>query len=293
LRQVAEQISKDPFLNGLIATDEVASQCRSTAESVPDDRIVAASRQVATQLARRASSLAAGIQQKSAPGAPTPTGTVSAPQAAVPPPPQAPAPTPATIPVPCPSPAKEPPAKQLPAKEPAAKVPARETPTPVTPPKPAAAPPKPDVSRLARITAAVSDSEREAVAVALKQDRRFAVVAEGVFIDLRHNRMWCRLSDRPGRQPEAARLATACQCEGYTDWRLPQPGEVQALLGASGSVELQTLSLVPSGLTHLWTSSTRSRFFGLLKDATAVPLAGGLPEQRSFGAAGVGALATR
>jgi hypothetical protein len=104
LRQVAAQLEEDRNLANLIAVEEIARKCRETAGSPDDAPLLPACRQLATTLARRASSLAAEVQQRSAAAvAPTPAPAIAA--ATV----TEPAPAPAAVPrTPTPQPAFDP-----------------------------------------------------------------------------------------------------------------------------------------------------------------------------------------
>lgn len=272
LRQVADQLASDRNLSALIATDDIAKKCREAADGEDAAATITACRQVATQLARRASSLAAEIQQKPAGAtaarpapAPMPVSTVSSP----PPPPAAatvlPAP-PQPIPTPAPAPAAAPeivpPTERTPAPRP--------TPKPA-PQQPAATPiQRVDPALVQRVTIARSTLERQAVAAALEAGRRFAVVSNGTLIDIRTNRMWTAHLSQGVTHPEALRLAASCDTGGNSGWRLPQADELRELLSENGLQALRAVGSLPAaGAALLWSGEVRSRFFGFLKDALA------------------------
>jgi hypothetical protein len=64
LENVASQLEADPNLAGLLPVDEIAQKCRQTAICPDDTALVSGCRLMATSLARRASSLAAEVQQR-------------------------------------------------------------------------------------------------------------------------------------------------------------------------------------------------------------------------------------
>jgi hypothetical protein len=83
LENVATQLESDPFLAGLVPVDEIAQKCRETATCPDAGALVSGCRLMATSLARRASSLAAEVQQRAkaaseAPAVPAPSTVQSA-----------------------------------------------------------------------------------------------------------------------------------------------------------------------------------------------------------------------
>ena len=235
LLQVATQLETDGNLSTLIPVEEITRKCRETASSADETPLVAACRQLATTLARRASSLAAELQQKvvAAHAEPTPS------------------------PVPPPSPVPAPPV--------APAIPAHLQPTP----QPAEAPaPKPrvDPARIRELTIAATTEEREAVRVALETGSRFAPVGDALLIDTRANRMWLSYLLPATRYADVLAALPRLDIGGYGDWRLPSPDEFRRIIDGGGFQALRSMGVLPAvNAPLLWSSDFRSRFFGLRK----------------------------
>jgi hypothetical protein len=247
LLQVATQLETDRNLATLIPVEEITRKCRDTASSTDEAPLVAACRQLATTLARRASSLAAEVQQKTT-HKPAPAAAALTPVTA---PPVEPA-APVTPPVP-----------------PTAAAPvALPTPAPTPAPVPTAKP-RLDPARLRQISVATNPAEQEAVATALEAGKRFAVVGDATLIDTRTNRMWLAHPTAAGRYSDAVAAVSRLDVGGYRDWRLPSPDDLRQVLGDGGSNALRALGVLTGANSPLlWSSDLRSKFFGFVKKVT-------------------------
>jgi hypothetical protein len=284
LVDVAAQLESDRNLGELIPVDEITLQCRELAKTTDEAGLLAACRRIATSLARRASSLAAEVQQKAAvgsAGAFASSARSSQPDDGV----EAGGRT-ADIPAKSPPPPEAAVVSQAP-EEPAAA--AAAAPGPAVPPKPPIEP-----TRVAQVSIAASEAEREAVAAALEVGRRFARVQGITVIDVEGNRMWLA-RPQPGMTHAAAveavdRLDTA----GYRDWRLPSASELRVLFEGQGGEVLRSLGILPAMSSPLLrTDEVQARFLGLMKKVVVFDTGTGTLLRRRLKDATVQTLAVR
>lgn len=336
LKQVASLVVADRDLAHVIATDEIAQKCRSAAETTEDPQVLTVCRQIATGLARTASSLAKEIQQLPAaalqPQAPsgTPAAVTARPQPSPPTPEAKPAPAPVPAPEPVSAPTPAPQSLPKPEPEPAIRAevhsppeapqakpltpsPTPPRPAPIPKPKPEPQPARPSTPRPApartpeqpravavpidRVSIARTVQEKEAVTRALHEGKRFAPIANDTFIDTRTNRMWTAHASPPGKHTNAQAYARDCRAGQHSDWRLPTPEELRALVTDGGAQWLSSNmgTTGPSGAAPemLWSSETSSRFLGLFKQVTACRVQDGAAVTVKPGAAGIQALPVR
>lgn len=280
LQQVAQLMEADPRLSDVLATAEIAQKCRTAADATDDPQVLTVCRQIATSLARTASSLATEIQQ--------PTGTPPRTELRTPPKSQPiPSPEPPQSPAPAPTPPQPRPARP-PSPAPSHTPPSPTAPTATTPtPPPAPAIPQPTAPKAAtsavaidRVTIARTVAEKEAVIRALQDGKRLAPLDNGTLIDTRHNRMWTSRLVAARNHAAARRFAGQCRTGQHADWRLPHPAELRDLLADSGRESLRSLGLFqPQGggdpAEMLWSSEVKSKFFGLVKQAAACQISTG------------------
>jgi len=294
LENVATQLESDPILAGLVPVDEIAQKCRETATCPDAGALVSGCRLMATSLARRASSLAAEVQQRAKAASETPSASAPSPgQAAGQP--EGPRPvaadgTPAQVPPTSRSPVAEPASLEVGAPVGSRPV-AGSTPTlaPVTRSSPSSSGGGEDAARVAPVGAAL-----EPVAPPRPSGQRFRVAGRDVVVDGRTNRMWLAVP-LPGMKHAAAKSAvTRLGSAGHRDWRLPTLAELDELLGEGGLQALRNLGVLPGAAApRLWSSDLRSRFFGLLKSVGVVSAATGEASRCSPGDASVRTLAVR
>jgi hypothetical protein len=197
---------------------------------------------MATSLARRASSLAAEVQQRA-------TVPTSAPE------PAAPAPVPVSS-----SPEAEQP--EIPIREEAPEAPAVPEVTAAPPPVSPA-----HQERLSRLTVVRGTAEYEAVQNALVAGQRFAQIQGVLVVDTEANRMWQAQLMSVMTHAAAVEKARELGTGGYRDWRLPTVEELHALFAQNGLEGLRSLGVLPAmSAPFLWTSKVRSRFFGFRKE---------------------------
>jgi len=264
LQNVAAELEADPNLSGLIPVDEIARKCRETARCPDDGALLSGCRLMATSLARRASSLAAEVQQRAKAPQETPAAATADPaQAAAQP--DRPQPVKATA-------APEP--------TPLAAMPAHAEPSP--PESPAPTPLSP------------ARAEPETPARRRAGSQRFSQPEKDVVVDSRTNRMWLSVPLPAMRHNAALVAVTQLVTAGHRDWRLPTLGELQEVLGEGGLQALRGLGVLPGVAgPQLWSSDLRSRFFGLLKSVGVVSAATGATSRCSVGDASVRTLAVR
>jgi len=276
LQEVAQLMEANAALSEVLAAAEIAQKCRAAAQTTADPQVLGVCRQIATGLARTASSLATEIQQST--GAPSRTELKAPPKSQPgpsPEPPKTPAPTasPPTqdklAPQPSPAPPHPTPA---PAAQTASAPPPK--PAPQSAPAPTGEKARPAAVPIDRVTTARTAAEKEAVTRALQDAKRFAPIANGTFIDTRHNRMWTARVVPAASHAAARRLAGDCRAGQYSDWRLPQPAELQELLAGQAREPLRSAGVFQpedggNPAEWLWSSEVKSRFLGLLKQAIA------------------------
>lgn len=282
LLDVAAQLESDRNLGELVPVDEIATQCRQTSESEDAAAVLAACRRLATGLARRASSLAAEVQQKAGASQTKDTAAPGAlPQTAAAQTEPVPPATPVDVP-------QRPESTPLPQESVAAAA---------APELPAAAPsskPQIDPARLAKISIARNGPEREAVGAAIEAGRRFARVQGVTVIDTQTNLMWLSrpLEGMPHKLAAAAILSL--DSGGYRDWRLPTAHELEALLAGNGQQALRSLGVLPAmSAPLLRTGEIHSRFLGWKKEVVVVNSGSGESLRRPLSDAGVPTLAVR
>lgn len=264
LDKVAAELESDPNLSGLLPVDEIARKCRETARCPDDGALLSGCRLMATSLARRASSLAAEVQQRAkAPQDPPAAATADPAQATDQP--DRPQPVKATAsPEPIPPAVSSMPAEPIPP----------ESPTPTSLPPARAEPETP--------------ARRRAVS------QRFSQPEKDVVVDSRTNRMWLSVPLPAMRHNDAMAAVTRLVAAGHRDWRLPTLGELQEVMGEGGLQALRGLGVLPGVAgPRLWSSDLRSRFFGLLKSVGVVSAATGATSRCSPGDASVCTLAVR
>jgi len=262
LAQVADQLESDQNLAQLIPATELSQRCREAAGGSEASVLLAACRQMATSLARRASSLAAEVHQKA----------VSAPAAAPP------APTAVEVPVPVQEAVPE------------------TSGVPVVPPAAAAVPPAPvvEAERVRRLTIVENPAEREAVEAALEVGTRFARVRGMTLVDTETNRMWQAQLSNGMAHAVAMEAVRGSETGGYHDWRLPTVEEMRALLAQGGLQGLRSLGVLPAmSAPLLWTSAVRSRFFGFKKEGAVFHSGSGEMAYRALSDSAVRVLAVR
>jgi hypothetical protein len=288
-------LETDRNLAQLIPIAEISLKCREAAAGSDASVLLAACRQMATSLARRASSMAAEVQKKPVPAA--------APLAGVPlaaPPGGAATRAPVV-------------AQEVPGLPAEPVLPLAASAGPVAPPTPGSSeeaalaqagasglvPEAPstsrfDAERIKHLTVLASAAEREASIAALESGRRFAWVEGATVIDTETNRMWQAQLLNGLTHTLAVEAARRMETGGYCDWRLPTSEELQALLSGSGLEALRGLGVFPgTPAPYLWTSTVRSRFLGFRKDAAVFHSATGELSYRRLSDSSVGTLAVR
>jgi hypothetical protein len=252
-------------------------------------------RQLAAQLARSSGRLATEIQQQGAraaakvpaPAGPTPAPAVPSAPAAAPAPPSPPAPV---------APKETKPA-------PAPPTPSRPAPKPASTSRPAAPKPAPTQSPVPqelvqRTTIARSEEEKRAVAGALQEGRRFALIGNGGLIDIETNLMWTAQPGPAGPHRAAQVSIEQSRACGVTGWRLPSPAELAGLLAGGGRKALDSLRVIPARTPagapcRVWTGEVRSKWFGLKKEVAVTDLASGTTSWASPQDPSVAAVAVR
>jgi hypothetical protein len=221
---------------------EAVSECRDAVESAADVDAIAQCRRLATQLARRASSLATEVQQQSK------KGVVSAAARTVPP---VRAPSVPAVPVSAPPAPRESPRRDI-----------------VREPDPG------------RISVAVTAEEKAAVLEAMKSSARFAVVGNGTVIDLKTNLAWLASGGPAGTYSQARDYVATRREGGHGDWRLPRPDEVQQLLSGGGAAWARSNGMLRSGGSNaeaamVWTQESKWRWLRFRREVTVIQLSTG------------------
>ena len=182
--------------------------------------------------------------------------------------------------------------KPRPAEKPVA-APAPKVPEKARPAEKVKPAPKPQVvpGLVERITVARTAAEKSAVALALRDGKRFAVISNGTIIDTQTNRMWVA---RPGpATPHSGALSFAqnLRLGNYADWRLPTPEELQQLVAEGGSYAARSLGMFTpeqgGNVDWLWTSRSRRRFWFFGREATCLSLRTGQLRPLKLNATGV------
>jgi len=159
--------------------------------------------------------------------------------------------------------------------------------------------PKPQVvpGLVERITVARTAAEKSAVALALRDGKRFAVIGNGTIIDTKTNRMWVA---RPGPATPfsgAQSYAQNLRLASYADWRLPTPAELEQLVAEGGSYAARSLGMFTpeqgGNVDWLWTSRSRRRFWFFGREATCLSLRTGQLRPQKLNATGVAPLVVR
>ena len=283
LESVATQLESDPNLAGLLPVNELAQKCRETATCPDDGALVSGCRLMATSLARRATSLAAEVQQRSRTAAQPPAAATPHPARA----PSQPDRHRVVAADPIPASAAPSPGAPVVSEGPATPaVPSRAT-SGSSPP-----PPRPVPGPRTAVDPARAETAPEVPVRPSSQ--RFSRAGLDAVTDARTNRMWLA-APLPGmKHAEATAAVAQLGAEGHRDWRLPTLAELQELLGAGGLQSLHGLGVLPGlASSRLWSSDVRSRFFGLLKSVGVVSATTGQASRCSPGDASVQALAVR
>jgi hypothetical protein len=284
LRQVVDLLEGDFRASDFPQVATAARECRSAEAATAEAELVAVCRRLAAALARQAGTLASEVQQASQ-KATQPSLETAPPAAPTPAPPAQPAPPP-------------PPPPEVVPVEPAAPEP-EVAPVEAAAPEPeAVAVPEVGEADMARVSVARTATERAAVKAALAAGQRFAEVGDGTFIDVASDRMWAIRVGPRGNFAGAQAYVAGCRLGGHSDWRLPNPGEVQRLLWQGGDEYLKAAGVLeaegePNPASALWTNQSSRRWFGMRQEVTVVNLTTGALESRSGSTRAVHVLATR
>ena len=169
---------------------------------------------------------------------------------------------------------EKPRAPEKPVAAPAPKVPEK-----VRPPEKVKPAPKPQVvvpGLVERITVARTAAEKSAVALALRDSKRFAVIGNGTIIDTNTNRMWVARPGPATPHSGAQSFAQNLRLGNYADWRLPTPEELQQLVAEGGSYAARSLGMFTpeqgGNVDWLWTSRSRRRFWFFGREAICLSL---------------------
>jgi hypothetical protein len=230
--------------------EAAAGECRAAAGAIVESDLIGICRQIATKLARQASTLASEVQQQSRrrvqtnidPHSPKP---MSSPGAV----------GPAAI---SPSPRQHQASERAEDRKPVPSQPSRQ-------------------AALARVRVARSEFERELVAAALERGDRFVRIGAEAIIDVKQDRMWLGQMVPPGKYRSALAFVASLRGDKYSDWRLPRPDEVQQLLADGGRTWVVDNGLVPRPSTsassvRVWTRDERWVWLRLRKEITVVDL---------------------
>jgi hypothetical protein len=332
LRQAAAVLEGNGRFSNVSAVKELVERCRAAAESTDEAQLVPRCRQLAAATARQVTALAQEIQQQAkgqarpAPAlAPAPAETPRPVEPARPVvearPAEPPEPVKAPVPVKKPAPAEKPkaaePAKPAPPARPApvakpeparaAKAPEKTRPVepsrPVERPRPAAKPqPAPHVQvppgLAERITLAQTPAEKSAVALALQNANRFALVGNGSLIDTKTNLMWTTRVGPAAAYGAAQRQVQTLRLGNYTNWRLPTPDELKRLLADEGYDFARSSGMFAAekgrgGVDQVWTSESRLRFWFFGREVTCLSVHTGGFARRKPADTGIAALAVR
>jgi hypothetical protein len=258
-------MESDRNLAAVTDNAELARRCRMAAENTGDSEIVTACRQLATHVARQASTLATDIRQGRATSRP------------VEPPPAPPEAAPRVT--------QRPTAPVQPEIEEAVPLPSQ--PELVEAFDSAVSTDVRSDTSIELVTIAQTEAAKEAVRSAIRLGRSLAVVGDGTFIDIHGNSIWTVTTGTPLSHAGAVDAARRCTHGNFRDWRLPDPEELESLLARGG------LPGYTSSGPRFWTRLVRSRLLGIVKQAAVYDSQTGQTEYVSRRTAGVLAHFTR